>query len=253
MHGDCHGRGVGPWHRRGACLRLAADGWAVAALDRDGEAVQETARLAASGNGGAAVGLTCDVTEAGSVDAAVAAVERDLPPVAALVNNAGITAPTRFLDIDVDEWDRIFDVNVRGTYLVTRRVVPGLLARGHGRIVNLSSVSAQRGGGLFGGSDYAAAKAAVLGLIPPSPAARGGGPLEVAHRGARGSESASGSPGTASAASRKCWATTAARSSCWSRAFICFRHREVQRLAVAPRQPGVGDLPDHRLHEAVLP
>ena len=46
------------------------------------------------------------------MDAAVAAVERDLPPVAALVNNAGITAPTRFLDIDVDEWDRIFDVNV---------------------------------------------------------------------------------------------------------------------------------------------
>jgi 2-hydroxycyclohexanecarboxyl-CoA dehydrogenase len=94
----------------------------------------------------------------------VAAVERDLPPVAALVNNAGITAPTRFLDIDVDEWDRIFDVNVRGTYLVTRRVVPGLLDRGHGRIVNLSSVSALRGGGLFGGSHYAAAKAAVLGL-----------------------------------------------------------------------------------------
>jgi 2-hydroxycyclohexanecarboxyl-CoA dehydrogenase len=158
--GAASARGIG----RAACLRLAADGWAVAALDRDGEAVQETARLAASGDGGAAVGLTCDVTEAESVDAALAAVERDLPPVAALVNNAGITAPTRFLDIDVDEWDRIFDVNVRGAYLVTRRVVPGLLDRGHGRIVNLSSVSALRGGGLFGGSHYAAAKAAVLGL-----------------------------------------------------------------------------------------
>jgi 2-hydroxycyclohexanecarboxyl-CoA dehydrogenase len=94
----------------------------------------------------------------------VSAVERDLPPVAALVNNAGITAPTRFLDIDEEEWDRIFDVNVRGTYLVTRRVLPGLIDRGYGRIVNLSSVSAIRGGGVFGGAHYSAAKAAVLGL-----------------------------------------------------------------------------------------
>ena len=98
------------------------------------------------------------------VDAAVSAVEDDLPPVAALVNNAGITAPTRFLDIDEDEWDSIFDVNVRGTFLVTRRVLPGLIDRGYGRIVNLSSVSAVRGGGVFGGSHYSAAKAAVLGL-----------------------------------------------------------------------------------------
>ena len=83
---------------------------------------------------------------------------------AALVNNAGVTAPTRFLDIETEEWDRIFDVNVRGTYLVTRRVLPGLVDRGYGRIVNLSSVSAVRGGGVFGGPHYSAAKAAVLGL-----------------------------------------------------------------------------------------
>ena len=104
------------------------------------------------------------MADAGDVDAAVAAVERELPPVAALVNNAGITAPTRFLDIETEEWDRIFDVNVRGTYLVTRRVLPGLIDRGYGRIVNLSSVSAVRGGGVFGGPHYSAAKAAVLGL-----------------------------------------------------------------------------------------
>jgi 2-hydroxycyclohexanecarboxyl-CoA dehydrogenase len=115
-------------------------------------------------NGSHAVGLACDVTNAADVDAAVSAIERDCPPVAALVNNAGITAPTRFLDIDLEEWDRIFDVNVRGTYLVTRRVLPAMVDRGYGRIVNLSSVSAVRGGGVFGGSHYSAAKAAVLGL-----------------------------------------------------------------------------------------
>jgi 2-hydroxycyclohexanecarboxyl-CoA dehydrogenase len=153
-------RGIG----RETCLRLAAAGWTVAALDVDAEAAGETARLAEGVNGAGAVGLACDVTCAEQVDAAVSTVERDLPPVAALVNNAGITAPTRFVDIDEGEWDRIFDVNVRGTYLVTKRVLPGLLERDYGRIVNLSSVSAVRGGGVFGGSHYSAAKAAVLGL-----------------------------------------------------------------------------------------
>jgi 2-hydroxycyclohexanecarboxyl-CoA dehydrogenase len=153
-------RGIG----REACLRLAAAGWSVAALDLDEGAVQETAELAARANGGQAVGLGCDVTNSAQVDAAVSAVERDLPPIAALVNNAGITAPTRFLDINEQEWDRIFNVNVRGTYLVTRRVLPGLIDRHYGRIVNLSSVSAVRGGGVFGGVHYSAAKAAILGF-----------------------------------------------------------------------------------------
>jgi 2-hydroxycyclohexanecarboxyl-CoA dehydrogenase len=153
-------RGIG----REACLRLAAAGWSVAALDLDEGAVQETAELAARANGGQALGLGCDVTNSAQVDAAVSAVERALPPIAALVNNAGITAPTRFLDISEQEWDRIFNVNVRGTYLVTRRVLPGLIDRHYGRIVNLSSVSAVRGGGVFGGVHYSAAKAAILGF-----------------------------------------------------------------------------------------
>ena len=153
-------RGIG----RETCLRLAAAGWTVAALDLDEGAARETAGLAAAVNGADAIGLACDVTSTEQVDAAVSAIERDLPPIAAVVNNAGITAPTRFLDIEEGEWDRIFDVNVRGTYLVTRRVLPGLLERSHGRIVNVSSVSAVRGGGVFGGSHYSAAKAAVLGL-----------------------------------------------------------------------------------------
>jgi 2-hydroxycyclohexanecarboxyl-CoA dehydrogenase len=153
-------RGIG----REMCVRLAAAGWSVAALDLDEGAAQQTATLAAGAGGRDAVGLACDVTKADQVDAAVSAVERDLPPVAALVNNAGITAPTRFLEIEREEWDRIFDVNVVGTYLPTRRVLPGLIDRGYGRIVNLSSVSAVRGGGVFGGVHYSAAKAAVLGL-----------------------------------------------------------------------------------------
>jgi 2-hydroxycyclohexanecarboxyl-CoA dehydrogenase len=105
-----------------------------------------------------------DVTDEASVDAALATLDASAPPVGALVNNAGITSPTRFLEVDGQEWDRIFAVNVRGAYNVTRRVAPGMVERGFGRIVFLSSVSAERGGGVFGGVAYSAAKAAQLGF-----------------------------------------------------------------------------------------
>jgi NAD(P)-dependent dehydrogenase (short-subunit alcohol dehydrogenase family) len=62
------------------------------------------------------------------------------------------------------EWDRIFDFNVRGAFNITRRVTPGMAERGFGRVVFLSSVSAERGGGVFGGVAYSAAKAAQLGF-----------------------------------------------------------------------------------------
>src|SRR4029453_10499480 len=87
-----------------------------------------------------------------------------MPPVGALVNNAGITSPTPFLEVTGEEWDKMFAVNVRGAYNITRRVAPGMAERGFGRIVFLSSVSAERGGGVFGGVAYSAAKAAQLGF-----------------------------------------------------------------------------------------
>ena len=153
-------RGIG----RATCLRLAADGWHVAALDVDGDGARETAELAAGEHGVQALGVACDVAREEDVERAIAELEAGLPPVGALVNNAGISAPTPFLEIEPPEWDRMFEVNVRGTYLVTRRVAPGMVERGHGRIVMLSSVSAIRGGGIFGASHYSASKAALLGL-----------------------------------------------------------------------------------------
>ena len=98
------------------------------------------------------------------VESALAVVDGAVPPVGALVNNAGITSPTPFLEVTAEEWDRIFAVNVRGSYNVTRRLAPGMAERGFGRIVFLSSVSAERGGGVFGGVAYSAAKAAQLGF-----------------------------------------------------------------------------------------
>ncbi|MBE8523542.1 SDR family oxidoreductase [Amycolatopsis sp. H6(2020)] len=153
-------RGIG----RATAHALAASGWAVAILDVDEPAAKDAVEEIATAHRVSALGVHCDVTDPGSVDSALNTVEGGLPDVGALVNNAGVTSPTRFLDVSAEEWDRIFAVNVRGTYLVTQRVAAGMAERGFGRIVNLSSVSAERGGGIFGGVAYSAAKAAVLGL-----------------------------------------------------------------------------------------
>lgn len=80
-----------------------------------------------------------------------------------LVNIAGVTSPQRLMEVDDATYDRVFDINMRGTLYMTQAVVPAMRQAKRGSIVNMSSVSAQRGGGVFGGSHYAAAKAAVLG------------------------------------------------------------------------------------------
>jgi NAD(P)-dependent dehydrogenase (short-subunit alcohol dehydrogenase family) len=153
-------RGIG----RATTHALAVAGWNVAILDLDEPSAKEAADEVAEQRQVQTAGIGCDVTDEGSVEAALAALDGSMPPVGALINNAGITSPTRFLDVTSEEWDRIFAVNVRGSYNITRRVAPGMVERGFGRIVFLSSVSAERGGGVFGAVAYSAAKAAELGF-----------------------------------------------------------------------------------------
>jgi NAD(P)-dependent dehydrogenase (short-subunit alcohol dehydrogenase family) len=149
--------------------RYAAEGWAVVILDLDGE---KSAKVAADiGNQFAvpAFGHAVDVTSEDSVIAAHAAVAAEvaagnLPPVGALANIAGITSPVPFLETTLELWNKVFAVNSTGTYLVTKAFLPGMIEQGWGRIVNMSSVSAQRGGGVFGKVPYSAAKAALLGF-----------------------------------------------------------------------------------------
>jgi NAD(P)-dependent dehydrogenase (short-subunit alcohol dehydrogenase family) len=153
-------RGIG----RATAHGLAAAGWNVAILDLDEPSAKEAADEVAERGQVQTAGIGCDVTDEASVEAALGALDGSMPPVGALINNAGITSPTKFLDVTGEEWDRIFAVNVRGSYNITRRVVPGMVERGFGRIVFLSSVSAERGGGVFGAVAYSAAKAAELGF-----------------------------------------------------------------------------------------
>ena len=81
-----------------------------------------------------------------------------------LVNNAGITQPLKLMDIKRANYDAVLDVSLRGTLLMSQAVIPTMRAQKSGSIVCISSVSAQRGGGIFGGPHYSAAKAGVLGL-----------------------------------------------------------------------------------------
>jgi NAD(P)-dependent dehydrogenase (short-subunit alcohol dehydrogenase family) len=153
-------RGIG----RATAHTLAAAGWNIAILDLDEASAKDAATEVADRHNVQAVGVGCDVTDAASVEAALAVVEAAVPPVGALVNNAGVTSPVPFLEVTAEEWERMFAVNVRGSYNITRQLAPGMAERGFGRIVFLSSVSAERGGGVFGGVAYSAAKAAQLGF-----------------------------------------------------------------------------------------
>jgi NAD(P)-dependent dehydrogenase (short-subunit alcohol dehydrogenase family) len=141
--------------------RLAADGATVAVLDRDeSSATEAAAKITAAG--GTALGLAADVTDRPRVEAAVAEVAATLGAPTILVNNAGLQGFDRFLSITVDQWRRILDVNLTGTFHCCQVVVPHMLEAGWGRIVNISSSSAQGGQQLM--THYVASKAGVIGF-----------------------------------------------------------------------------------------
>lgn len=158
--GGASPRGIG----RATADRLARDGWSVAILDIDEDAAKSTADEVTEQYSVSALGVGADVSEEDSVHAAVAQIESVLPPVIGLANIAGVSSPTEFLDVTPAEWDRVFNVNMRGTFLVTQRVLPAMIAAGVGRIVSVSSISAQRGGGTYSKVPYSASKAAVIGF-----------------------------------------------------------------------------------------
>lgn len=154
--GAASARGLGK-----ATARMFADhGARVAILDLD----EGKAQAAAADIGADHVGMACDVTDKWACIDAVAAVLDAFGRVDALVNNAGITQPLKLMDIEPENYDAVLDVNLRGTLYMSQAIIPHMRERRSGSIVNISSVSAQRGGGIFGGPHYSAAKAGILGL-----------------------------------------------------------------------------------------
>lgn len=144
-----------------ATARLFAEhGAKVAILDLD----LDQAQAAAADLGDGHVGIACDVTDKTACDVAISELIGLWGRVDILVNNAGITQPLKVMDIAAANYDAVLDVNLRGTLYMSQAVIPSMRNHKYGSIVNLSSVSAQRGGGIFGGAHYSAAKAGVLGL-----------------------------------------------------------------------------------------
>lgn len=139
---------------------FAAHGATVAILDLDPAA----ARAAAADIGPGHVGLACNVVDKEACEKAVSTLIETWGRVDILVNNAGITQPLKIMDIGPANYDAVLDVNLRGTLYMSQALIPHLRGNKSGSIVNISSVSAQRGGGIFGGPHYSAAKAGVLGL-----------------------------------------------------------------------------------------
>jgi NAD(P)-dependent dehydrogenase (short-subunit alcohol dehydrogenase family) len=139
---------------------MAAQGARVVILD-----LAHTEPAAAAADlGEGHMGVVADVTDKASCEAAAAAILQQMGRIDILVNNAGITQPVKTLDITGADYDRILDVSLRGTLYMSQAVIPAMRAQRSGAICCVSSVSAQRGGGILGGPHYSAAKAGVLGL-----------------------------------------------------------------------------------------
>ncbi|TDF65309.1 SDR family NAD(P)-dependent oxidoreductase [Cupriavidus sp. L7L] len=149
-------RGIG----LGIATQLARQGLTVALLDRDGGALDEAVgTLAAAGLN--AFGATADLTDSTAVNDAFAQVAARAGRVDYLVNNAGAVRDMRFLKMTDDDWDLVIDTNLRSQFLCCRAALPGMVERGYGRVVNISS-RAWLGG--FGQANYSAAKGGVVSL-----------------------------------------------------------------------------------------
>jgi NAD(P)-dependent dehydrogenase (short-subunit alcohol dehydrogenase family) len=160
ISGAASPRGIGLATAR----RFVAEGARVAILDIDGAAAEAAAKSLDSVSGGPHLGLACDVADQKSCMKAVEAVVAAFGQIDILINNAGITQPVKLLEITPADWERVQDVNLKGVLFLSQAVIPHMRQRKSGSIACMSSVSAQRGGGIFGGAHYSAAKAGVLGL-----------------------------------------------------------------------------------------
>ena len=141
------------------CRRLAREGAKVAVFDRNLEAAQKVvAEITAAG--GQAAAFDCDITDRASVDAAVAATQAQLGPVAVLVNNAGWDVFKPFTKTEPAQWDRLIAINLVGALHLHHAVLPGMVARKAGRIVNIASDAARVGSS--GEAVYAACKGGLV-------------------------------------------------------------------------------------------
>ena len=149
-------RGIG----KATAQLFAQHGARVVVVDLDDAA----AARAASEIGADHLGIAADVTDKAACNHVANQVMKRYGRIDVLLNNAGVTQPIRIGDISPEDYDFVTGVSLRGTLYMSQAVIPHMRARKSGSIICMSSVSAERGGGIFGGPHYSAAKAGVLGL-----------------------------------------------------------------------------------------
>ena len=150
------GRGIG----KAVAQKLFAEGCKIVVIDIDAAIASDTVQsIDQTGDGSLA--LTCDISNKDSVAQAMSKIIEKFGTVDVLVNNAGITKDAMFHKMSLEQWQRVVDVNLTGTFLMTSAVVPYMREKKYGRIVNISSTSAY---GNIGQANYAATKAGVIGL-----------------------------------------------------------------------------------------
>jgi len=151
------GSGIG----RACSLQLADDGAGLSVWDLDAAGAAETVdRIEKAG--GRAIACVGDAADARQIEESVVRTRSELGPSTILVNNAGITGFCGFRDIDEEAWDRMMRINLKGPFLCTQAVIGDMLAAGWGRIINISSSSAQTGA--IAMAHYAASKGGVIGF-----------------------------------------------------------------------------------------
>lgn len=144
--------------------RIVGSGAKVVLWDANEQGLEHASRILADIVGTDSVHTRkVDITDAVAVEDALVQSEKEMGPVSILVNSAGIAGPTYTLEnYPLEDWKRVMDINVNGTFHVNRVVIPGMKARNYGRIVNIASIAGKEGNP--NASAYSASKAAVIGL-----------------------------------------------------------------------------------------
>ena len=151
------GAGMG----KAIALRFAREGCRVGVLDIDGDAARGVAD-AIRAQGGIACAVTADIGDRAQVEAGVAEVRASLGPIGIAVNNAAVENFSAFADIEDANWDRLLNVNLKGTYRVIQVVLPDMQAQGWGRIINISAFGAQIGATHM--AHYTASKGGIIAM-----------------------------------------------------------------------------------------
>lgn len=152
------GKGIG----RAVALRLANDGYKIAVCYNSSRLAAEKTAADIISAGGTARAYELDITDSRNVNSVIAEIEKDLGEIAVLVNNAGIAEQSLFTDITDEMWQKMLDTNLSGAFYCARAVLPFMIHRKRGKIINIASIWGETGGSCE--VHYSAAKAGLIGM-----------------------------------------------------------------------------------------